>query len=326
MKVVHLRGSFAIGWEEEIANLKAIGATLVKADPKTEDELIAVGHDADALIVLGEQITPRVIEHLDKAKIIVRSGVGYDVINVPAATARGIAVCYVPDYCTEEVANHALALLLAVNRKVVTLNELVRSGSWRGASLAPMGSLYGETAGIVGYGRIGRAMAHRCRALGMKVIVADPYVTQTDADDELVPLDKLVEQADYISVHCLLNDETRSLINEERLRRMKPTAIVVNTARGPIVHQPSIIKAVQEGWIAGAGLDVQENEPPKAGEALLSLPNVVLTPHSAYYTDASAVRLRQRVVQEVIDVLSGVRPRGLLNTEIWETSPRLRKG
>jgi D-3-phosphoglycerate dehydrogenase len=226
-------------------------------------------------------------------------------------------VCNIPDYCTEEVANHALALLLAVNRRIVPLDAGIRSGGWRG-TLAPMGALTGETAGIIGYGRIGRAMARRCRALGMRVIAADPYADPPDADDRIVPLDELIAQADYISIHCLLNDETRALINEERLRHMKRTAILINTARGPIVDQRALTRALSEGWIAGAGLDVLEFEPPAADEPLLKLPNVVLTPHSAFYSDPAGLRLKQRVAEAVITALRGERPPHILNPDVWK--------
>lgn len=315
--VVHTNAAFAADWELETRMLAEVGARFVAVAATSEDELIAHTREADAVVVVREQITRRVIEAMAKARVIVRSGVGYDVIDVPAATERGIAVCYIPDYCTEEVANHALALLLAVNRRVVQHDAAVRAGKWRTGPMAPVGSLYGETAGIVGYGRIGRAMAARCRALGMQVVAADPYTDDPEANDQLLLLDDLLEVADYVSVHCPLNAETRDLIDERALRRMKPSAILINTARGPIVNQQALARALQEGWIAGAGLDVLDHEPPGPADPLLSAPNAVITPHAAYYSDASAVRLRGRVMQEVMHVLTGRRPPGLLNTEVW---------
>jgi D-3-phosphoglycerate dehydrogenase len=315
--VVHTDAAPGRDWTIETEALAAIGARFVPTRAATEDELIANVRLAHALVVAAAPITRRVIASLTRAKVIVRTGVGYDVIDVPAATERGIAVCSIPDYCTEEVANHALALLLAVNRRIVALDAAVRAGGWRRTPLAPMGSLYGETAGIVGYGRIGRAMAARCRMLGMRVLAADPYTGPPDADDRLVPLDELLAAADYVSIHCLLNDETRGLIGEPQLRRMKPTAVLVNTARGPIVDQRALVRALREGWIAAAGLDVLEREPPAPDDPLLTLPNVVLTPHTAYYTDASAERLRRRVMHEVVCALTNRRPPGLLNPEVW---------
>ncbi|MER3420910.1 MAG: hydroxyacid dehydrogenase [Chloroflexota bacterium] len=317
-RVVHTAAGFARDWHLEREALAAIGAHFEPVNAESEEELINACRTADAIIVVRERFTRRVIEALERARVIVRSGVGYDVIDVPAATARGIAVCTIPDYCTQEVANHALALLLAVNRRLRELDAAVRAGHWRGGDLPSIGPLYGQTVGIVGYGRIGRAMAARCRALGMRVLAADPYTGPPDADDRIVPLDELLADADYVSIHCLLNDETRGLIDERALRWMKPTAILVNTARGPIVDQRALTRALQEGWIAGAGLDVLEREPPNPHDPLLSLPNVVFTPHTAYYSDLSAVRLRQRVVQEVVCALTGGRPPGLLNPEVWK--------
>lgn len=317
--VVHTDAAPGADWSIETDLLKAIGARFLPTRAASEDELIANTRVADALVVTQARISRRVIASLERARVIVRYGVGYDTVDIPAATEYGIPVCNIPDYCTEEVANHALALLLAVNRRIVQQDAVVRAGGWR-TQLAPMGALTGETAGIIGYGRIGRAMATRCRMLGMTVLAADPYTGPPDATDQIVPLDELVERADYISIHCLLNDETRHLINAERLRRMKRTAILINTARGPIVDQQALVRALREGWIAGAGLDVQEVEPPPADEPLRTLPNVVLTPHTAYYSDPASVRLKQRVAEEVICVLTGRRPPGLLNPEVWRTA------
>ena len=314
--VVHADAPPGADWTIETQILETIGARLVPTRATTEDELIANLRDADALIVISARITRRVVEALTKAPVIVRTGVGYDTIDLAAATEHPVPVCIIPDYCTDEVANHALALLLAVNRRLVPQDAHIRAGGWR-IPLAPMGSLTGETAGIVGYGRIGRAMATRCRALGLRVLAADPYAGPPDADDRIVPLNELLATADYVSIHCPLNDETRGLIGEDQLRRMKPTAILVNTARGPIVDQAALTHALQEGWILGAGLDTFEQEPPAPDEPLRTLPNVVLTAHTAFYSDASALRLKQRVAQEIVVFLSGRRPPGLVNPEVW---------
>jgi len=315
--VVHTDAAPNGDWSIETETLKEIGARFVPSRATTEDELIANVHDADAIVVGLAQVSRRVIESLTRARVIVRYGVGYDSVDIPAATERKIPVCSIPDYCTEEVANHALALLLAVNRRIVRQDTLVRSGGWRGGALAPMGPLTGESTGIVGYGRIGRAMAARCRALGMRVLAADPYAGPPDAGDEVVPLDELLARSDYVSIHCLLNQQTTGLIGEAQLRRKKTTAILVNTARGPIVDQPALTRALTEGWIAGAGLDVLAQEPPAADDPIRTLPNVVVTPHTAYYSDPAGRRLKQRVAQEVICALTGRRPPGMLNPDVW---------
>lgn len=305
----------------ETERLAAIGARFVKTSSKNEEELIANTREADALCVTSAQITRRVIENLQRCKVIVRYGVGFDVVDVDAATERGILVCTMPDFCTEEVANHALMLLLACNRRLISLHEGMRQGVWGRTTLRQIGPLYGETLGIVGYGRIGRSMARRGRALGMRVVAADPYTTEAPDGDQIVPLDELLSRADYVSVHTPLDAETRGLIGERALRLMQPHAYLINTARGGIVDHTALYRALTEGWIAGAGLDVHESEPVSAEYPLLSLPNVVLTPHSAFYSEASVQRQHEMAAENVTCVLTGVCPPGLLNTSVWAGEP-----
>jgi D-3-phosphoglycerate dehydrogenase len=305
----------------ETERLATIGARFVPTPRSaTEDELIEKTHRADALCVTSARITRRVIENLERCKVIVRYGVGFDVVDVEAATERGILVCTMPDFCTEEVANHALALLLACNRRLVQLHDRMRQADWgRDTVLRQIGPLYGETLGIVGYGRIGRAMARRGRPLGMRVIAADPYTPDPPEDgDRLLPLDDVLREADYVSVHTPLNAETHHLIDERALRLMKPSAYVINTARGPVIDGAALYHALTEGWIAGAGLDVHEIEPVTAEYPILSLPNVVLTPHAAFYSEASVQRQHEMAAENVICVLTGVCPPGLLNRELWK--------
>jgi D-3-phosphoglycerate dehydrogenase len=305
----------------ETERLAAIGARFVPTPRSAmEEELIEKTRHADALCVTSARITRRVIENLERCKAIVRYGVGFDVVDVAAATERGIVVCTVPDFCTEEVANHALALLLACNRRLIELHERMRRAEWgRDTVLRDIGPLYGETLGIVGYGRIGRALARRGRALGMRVLAADPYTTEPpEGDDRILPLDDMLRQADYVSIHTPLNGETHHLISGRELRLMKPSAYIINTARGPVVDSAALHRALTEGWIAGAGLDVHEVEPVSAEYPLLSLPNVVLTPHSAFYSEASVRRQHEMAAENVICVLTGVCPPGLLNREVWK--------
>ena len=316
--VVHTDGGFSRDWSIETERLATIGARFMPTVSANEDELVENTRRADALCVTAARITRRVIENLERCRVIVRYGVGFDVVDVDAATERGILVCTMPDYCTEEVANHALMLLLACNRRLIALHDKMRQGIWSRSDLRQVGPLYGETLGVVGYGRIGRAMARRGRALGMRVIAADPYVTgQPEADDRILSLDEVLTQADYVSVHTPLNTETRGLIDERALRLMQPHAYLVNTARGPVVDQAALYRALTEGWIAGAGLDVLEREPAPADEPILSLPNVVLTPHAAYYSEASVQRQHEKAAENVICALTGVCPPGLLNRSVW---------
>src|SRR5499426_1437782 len=215
---------------------------------EVEDELIARSRDADALVVSSQRITRGVMSALEGLKVVVRTGVGYDVIDVPAATELGVIVVNIPDLWIREVANHALALLLAWNRKLITLNHEVKSGVWQTRVPGPVtGSLHGETVGIVGLGNIGSAFAKRVAALETHVIACDPYVDDarfTALGVERVSLDALAARADYVSVHTLLNAETRHLINEAFLRRMKPTACLINTSRGPVVDEPALVRAL----------------------------------------------------------------------------------
>lgn len=314
--VVHADAPPGADFSIETDILDQVGARLVPTRAANENELIVNVRDADALILISARLTRRVIEALAKKPIVVRTGVGFDTIDIAAATELGVPVAAIPDYCSEEVANHALALLLAVNRKIVQQDAHIKRGGWR-IPLPPIGPLYGQTAGIVGYGRIGRALAARCRALGLRVLAADPYAGLPDADDRIVPLDHLLAEADYVSIHTPLSDETRGLIGEAELRRMKPTAILVNTARGPIVDQGAITRALQEGGILAAGLDTLASEPPAPDDPILTLPNVVLTAHTAFFSDASSVRLKQRVAREIATFLRGERPPGLVNPEVW---------
>jgi D-3-phosphoglycerate dehydrogenase len=285
-----------------------------------EEDIIAQAHDADALIVSSSRITRRVMRALTQLKVIVRTGVGYDVIDVPAATELGIVVVNIPDLWVREVANHALALLLAWNRQIVALHAEVKAGIWQSRVPGPAGALHGETVGIVGFGNIGRAFAKRVMALETRVIAYDPYVDDAQfaalGVERVSSLEELAARADYVSVHCLLNDETRHLIDEAFLRRMKPTACLINTSRGPVVDEQALIRALQEGWIAGAALDVQEREPPAPDNPLLRLPNVVLTPHAAYYSAAAVAQVPRRCGEEVARALRGQRPRHVVNPEV----------
>ncbi len=290
-------------------------------------EVIARTRDADALIISSSPVTRRVMESLEGVKAVMRTGVGYDVIDVPAATELGVVVINVPDIWIREVANHALALLLAWNRRIVTLDREVHAGTW--SSRGPgTGSLHGETVGIVGLGNIGSAFARRIAALETHVIACDPYV-----DDgrfkalgvERVDLPTLAARADYVSVHALLNAETRGLINEAFFRRMKPTACLVNTSRGPVVDEGALVRALQEGKLAGAALDVFEEEPLAANSPLRRMDNVILTPHAAYFSSPAVAQVPKRCGEEIARVLLKERPLNVVNPEVYAPG-RVRRG
>jgi D-3-phosphoglycerate dehydrogenase len=286
-----------------------------------EDEVIARTRDADALVVSSSPVTRGVMSALEGLKVVVRTGVGYDVIDVLAATDLGVIVVNIPDLWVREVANHALALLLAWNRKIITLDRQVHAGTWGGGVPGVhTGSLHGETVGIVGLGNIGSAFARRVAAFETKVIACDPYVDDARfaaLGVEGVSLDALAERADYVSVHTLLNDETHHLIGESFFRRMKPTAVLINTSRGPVVDERALVRALQDRRLAGAALDVWEQEPVAFDNPLLKMDNVIATPHAAYFSSAAVAQVPRRCGEEIARVLTGQRPLNVVNPEIY---------
>jgi D-3-phosphoglycerate dehydrogenase len=287
----------------------------------TEDEIIAQARDADAIITSSSPITRGVMGALEGLQVAIRTGVGYDVIDVAAATELGVIVVNVPDIWVREVANHALGLLLAWNRKIVTLDRQVHEGVWSAGVPGPhTGALHGETVGIVGLGNIGSAFARRIAAFETKVIAHDPYVEDAKFKAlgvERVTLETLAERSDYVSVHTLLNAGTRHLIGESFFRRMKPTAILINTSRGPVVDEQALHRALVDRRLAGAALDVWEKEPITPDHPLLKLDNVIATPHAAYYSTAAVAQVPKRCGEEAARVLNGQRPLNVVNPEVY---------
>ena len=305
-----------------VAALAPVGArTTVLPFMRDEAEMIERMRDADALVVSFSPVTRGLMSALEGLKTVVRTGVGYDVIDVPAATELGVVVVNIPDIWVREVANHALALLLACNRKLLALDRQVRAGVWAGGIPGDRtGALHGETVGIVGLGNIGSAFARRVAALEMTVIACDPYVDATRFEAlgvERVSLEALAERSDYVSMHTPLNAETRHLIGEKFFRRMKPTAILINTSRGPVVDEQALARALEEKRLAGAALDVWEQEPVAADNPLLKLDNVIATPHAAYFSTAAVAAVPRRCGEEIARVLTGERPLNVVNHEVY---------
>jgi D-3-phosphoglycerate dehydrogenase len=286
-----------------------------------ERELIERTRDADGLVISSSPVTRAVMGALEGLKVAMRTGVGYDVIDVPAATELGVVVVNVPDIWIREVANHAVALLLAWNRKIGPLDREVRAGVW--SSRVPgerTGSLHGETVGVVGLGNIGSAFARRMAAFETTVIACDPYVDDARfaaLGVERVTLEALAERSDYVSVHTLLNAGTRHLIGEAFFRRMKPTALLINTSRGPVVDEQALIRALRDRRLAGAALDVWEQEPVAADNPLLRMDNVIATPHAAYFSSPAVAQVPRRCGEEVARVLTGQRPLNVVNPEVY---------
>ncbi len=311
---------------EETEELAKENAELVGVDCITEDEIIEAARDADAILVMAAQTTRRVMEALPKCKVIVNYGVGYDTIDVDAATDNGILVVNnpSPEWCIEEVSNHAIALLLACAKKLVLLDKFTRQGCWTDWArsrqiMTPMVSIHGQTLGVVGCGSIGRMTARKAQCFSLSVLGYDPYVDKSLAKESgitLVSLPELLKESDFVSVNALLNKETRHLMGEREFKQMKPTAYFINTSRGSVVDEPTLIKALQEKWIAGAGLDVFEKEPIALDNPLLKMDNVIIIPHCASYSDAAFKRLRTSVGQEAARVLSGRWPKNVVNKTV----------
>ncbi|HEX5506287.1 MAG TPA: C-terminal binding protein [Thermomicrobiales bacterium] len=268
---------------------------------------------ADVLVSGGTQLTGPIFDQL-ACRVLLRPYVGYNDIDVPAATARGILVCNVPDAYSEEVAMQAIAFLMAANRQLVPYDREVRAGRWRAQQGQPPLVLHNsrtQTVGVVGFGRIGRISGTRARALGFRVIATDPFVKEEEVAAlgiPLVPLEQLLGEADYVTIHALLWEGTHHLINAERLALMKPGAWLINTARGPIVDEAALIAALRSGHLGGAGLDVVETEPIDADNPLLGMPNVVFSPHSAVYSEEGQVRAAERTAEIARDAVRGRLP------------------
>ncbi len=278
---------------------------------------LAAAADADAIVSHRVPVDPRVVEVAPKLKIALRHGVGYEELDLEALAAAGIPACNVPDYGPEEVAMHALSLLLALRRQLFPLDRSVRAGHW---THLPEGRrihrLSIQTAGIVGLGRVGSAFAARAGAIFGRVLACDPYV-QPSRFSELgvgqAALEELLRESDVVTLHVPATAETFHLIGEPRLRLMKPSAVLANTSRGPVVDQLALARALQEGWIEGAACDVWEQEPPPADHPLLGCPNFIASSHSAWYSEEGLRDMQIKAAQEVVRVLQGGPPHNAVN-------------
>jgi len=321
--VVHADARPGQDLSSEEAPLVEVGAVLRPSRAQGEDGLIVNLREADVVLVSGAPITRRVMENLPRCRGVVRYGVGVDNVDVAAATDLGIVVAHVLDFCTEEVANHALLFLLAWAKKLLPLDRRLRDGRWGGFPAAEFPAIYGQTLGIVGLGQIGRSLAGKAQALGMEVIAYDPYVKEggEPLPARLVALEDLLRQSDYVSLNLPLTQETFHLIGERELALMKLTSVLINTARGGVVDEAALVAALRQRRIAAAGLDVFEVEPLPASSPLLELDNVILTPHTAGISEMSARKVRTEVGKAAADLLAGRWPRYVANRGVKPRVP-----
>lgn len=308
--------------DPERAVLEAGGASVVVAPDGEEATLVELARDADAIMTCFAQVTENVVRAAEQCVVIGRFGVGVDNIAVNTATELGIAVTYVPDYCVEEVSDHVMALLHAWNRRIALFDRSVKESGWGSQPLTMrMMRLRGKTIGIVGFGRIGQAVAAKARAFGLNILAADPVVpaeTVEDMGGRLVDLPALLDESDFVSLHTPLTEATRNLIGREELAMMKPDAFLINAARGPLVDEVALYDALTGNIIAGAGLDVMVDNTPSQDHPLLSLDNIIITPHVAFFSQESTLELEQRAAAEVVSVIHGRMPDNLVNSDVLD--------
>ncbi len=306
----------------ERAIVEGAGFNLIAAQCKSEEDVIQVAKDADAIIAEYAPIGTKAIGAFNRCRVIARYGTGVDIVDVDAASRKNILVTNVPSaWCVNEVADHAMGLLLSVARKIVNYNDATHAGEWRWQSGQPIHRLNGSTLGLLSFGAIAQAIGRRGAAFGMMVLANDPYKPDSEitaAGATPVSFGELVERSDYLIIQSPLTQKTHHLINEDVLRRMKPSAVLINTARGPIVSDQALYHALSEKWIAGAGVDDLEEEPAKVRDwrptnPLFELSNLLVTPHAAYYSEESISTVRDFAANEVVRVLTGKAPLSPVN-------------
>lgn len=288
--------------------LAKLNPTFRMSKSANADDILAVAKDADAILVTYAKLTRDILMQLTNCKAIGRFGLGVDNIDLVAAKEKGIAVNYVPDYCIREVSDHTMALLLALIRKVPLSNKLVQSGRWEMPAVVPIRRIEGTVLGLIGFGHIPRLVAPKAQAFGIKVIAYDPYAKPElfkAANVESVDFDTLLKTSDYISVHAPLMPATRGMMNADAFAKMKKGAYVVNTARGPLIDEPALIAALDAGQVGGAGLDVVTTEPLAKDSPLLGRDNVIISPHTAFYSIEALEELQTKCATDVASVLSG---------------------
>ncbi|HEU5277166.1 MAG TPA: C-terminal binding protein [Xanthobacteraceae bacterium] len=294
-----------------MAALKRIDPEMRMAKSSSPDDILAVAREADGVLVTYAKLSGDLLRQLKRCKVIGRFGLGVDNIDIPVATECGITVTYVPDYCMHEVSDHAMALLLALARKIPFSDRLVQAGRWEMPAVVPIRRLAGRTLGLVGFGNIPRALAPKAKAFGLRVVTHDPYVSRevlAAAGVEGLSFDDLLATSDYVSIHAPLLPATRGLLNAQAFAKMKKGALLVNTARGPLIDEAALVAALDAGQVGGAALDVVTTEPLAQDSPLKGRDNVILTPHTGFYSVEALEELQSKCARDVARVLSGEKP------------------
>lgn len=310
--------------EPEKAVLAAGGAEIIVAPSGDEDTLVELARDVDGILTCFAKVTERVVRAADKCVVIGRYGVGVDNIDVDTATELGIAVTYVPDYCIPEVSDHVMAMLLAWNRRIVFFDRATKTKGWGAEGLGMrIMRLEGKKLGIVGFGRIGRAVADRARAFGLQVLVADPFVTAEAAQNAgavKMELLELLAESEFVTLHSPLIPQTQGMIGTNEFAQMRSDAFLINAARGGLIDEDALHTALTSGQIAGAGLDVLVDLDPPIDNRISQLENVIITPHTAFFSQEAVLELEERAAGEVISVFQGKMPDNLVNPAVLDHS------
>lgn len=304
--------------EQERSVVEAAGGSLVVGQAADEHAAAELCKDADGVLTARAPITKRVIDAMKCCRIIVRYGIGVETVDIPAATERGIMVANVPDYCVDEVSDHALMLLLMLPRQTVSAMALAREDRWLVGRMPSLHRLRGKVCGLLGCGQIGTLLATKVQALGMRVIICDPYLNEARSREigaDLVSFDRLLAESDFISLHAPLNDQTRRIFSASTFAKMKSAAFIVNTARGGLIDEEALLAALDTGLIAGAALDVLESETAVTPirSKLVGHPKIIVTPHTAWLSEESRASLQLKAVEQVLAALRGEKPYGLVN-------------
>ena len=321
---------FDLKWEEEQCSKLGVDFSYYQLKTAPPEELIKNFKDTDFLLVNMAKITPEVMAGLDNVKVIIRHGIGYDNLNLPAATEHGIICANQPTASSEDVAEQAIMLIMGTYRKINIQRKIhknsVKNGKWVFDPIFPMYRMGGKTLGIIGCGNIGSFILKKLRSFGMKILVDDPYISEERLEElgiEHTPLEQVLAEADIVTLHVPVTDETRRMFNKNLFRQMKRTAVLVNTARGPIVDVNDLAEALKNGVIAGAGIDVYDKEPLEPDYPLLGMDNVVLTPHLAWYSEEGGWDIRVTIMDDLKSFLKGKPPASVVNPEVLE-SPKLK--